>query len=116
MCLLIVIGHPGVLVGCPNWRALLTNCRDKGACVGVPIPETANGENDGGGGGGGGDDGGGSGASGGGDFDARTEVDASLERLSRRLQGDSDGGDGSDGGDDASAHIQQAAVGFVREE
>jgi hypothetical protein len=84
--------------------------------VGVPIPETADSENDGGCGGGGGDDGGGSGASGGGDFDARTEVDASLERLSRRLHGDSDGGDGSDGGDDASAHIQQAAVGFVREE
>jgi hypothetical protein len=109
--LLIVIGHPGVLVGCPNWRALLTYCRDKGACVGVPVPPTFGGD-----GGGGAAASAGGGGGGGGGADARAEVDASLERLSRRPD-DNDGGDADgEGGDEASAHIQQAAVGFVREE
>lgn len=115
MCLLIVIGHPGVLVGCPNWRALLTFCCDKGACVGVPVPPTVGGDGGGGdGGNGGGGEGGGRGGGGGGS-NARAEVDASLERMSRRPDDDDDDDNGDDG-DESSAHIQQAAVGFVREE
>ena len=102
MSLLIVIGHPGVLVGCENWRALLRHCRDLKVCRGMPLPPSV-------------DSDGVAGA----DAPGRDEVAASLERMARNPDDHDDGGDGGDGddGDDApSAHIQQTAVGFVREE
>lgn len=38
MQLLIVVGDPPVLNGCPNWRALMKYCCAIGACRGEPPP------------------------------------------------------------------------------
>eukprot|EP00038_Savillea_parva_P026359 m.53449 g.53449 ORF g.53449 m.53449 type:complete len:1222 (-) comp7460_c0_seq1:1994-5659(-) len=98
MSLLIVIGHPAVLVGCPNWRALLTHCRDKGACRGLAVPMVANGQE--------------SHVPTG----AREDLEGAIMRMGAEPDDDNtdDEDDNNHGG--ASAHIQQTAIGFVREE
>jgi superfamily I DNA and/or RNA helicase len=98
MCLLIVIGHPGVLSGCPNWRALIDHCHRKGACRGVLPPPSQMGA---------------VGAGAVGASAARSELDESLVRMQRRPEVDED----DDGSDHApSQHIMQTSIGFVREE
>lgn len=95
MSLLIVIGHPAVLACCPNWHALLTHCQKNNACRGVPVPLNVE------------------------HTEENRGTEAGCDELTSALQRLSlmETGSGDDGTDcTPSEHIQQTAVGFVREE
>lgn len=103
MSLLIVIGHPDVLVGCPNWRALLTYSHTRGAIRGEPIPASALSSEA-------------EGSPGGADGPSPSVIRDELTESIARMAVQEVDIDDSEGGSAPSNHIQQTAVGFVREE